>query len=555
MSLPHAGLRPIEEVAAELGVAPLHVSPRGRDMAKLDPAAIDAGPGTGKLVLMSAITPTPAGEGKTTMSVGLAMGLRRIGKRAVACLREPSLGPVFGIKGGGTGGGRATLEPEDRINLHFTGDLHAITAAHNLLAAMIDNDLHFQDKQGGAASGLDPRKITWPRVLDANDRALRNVVIGLGGDGAPRESRFDITAASEVMAILCLATSLDDLRERLGRIVVGRRGDGRFVTAKDLGAHGAMAALLSDARWPNLAQTAEGGPAIVHGGPFANIAHGCSSVLGTKLALAHGDIAITEGGFAFDLGGAKFLDIKCRAAGIWPNAVVLVATLRALKMHGGAPLSAVDEPNAAALDAGLTNLEAHLESVARFGITPLVCINEHLHDRDDELKRVLAFCDARGVRAARSAAFAKGGEGSIELAELVSDAVSKPATAPRFLYPLEASFEEKVERIAVELYGADGVDITSAAAKSVKAYAEAGYRDLPVCVAKAFRSLSDDATKLGRPKGFRVTVREVRLSAGAGFLVALMGDVMTMPGLPRRPAALDVDVDDAGNIRGLMRSK
>lgn len=550
MLLPTEGLRPIEDVAAELGVHPEHVSPRGPGMAKLDPAAIEAGPGGGKLVLVSAITPTPAGEGKTTMSVGLAMGLRRIGRRAVACLREPSLGPVFGIKGGGTGGGRATLEPEDRINLHFTGDLHAIGAAHNLLAAMIDNDLHF-----GGASGLDPRKVTWPRVLDVNDRALRRVVLGLGGDGAPRESRFDITAASEIMAILCLATSLDDLRERLGRIVVGRRGDGRFVTAGDLGASNAMAALLTDARWPNLVQTAEGGPAIVHGGPFANIAHGCSSVLGTQLALAHGEIVVTEGGFAFDLGGSKFLDIKCRATGLWPNVVVLVATLRALKMHGGAPLAAVDEPNAEALDAGLENLEAHLDSVTRFGLPAIVCINEHKHDREDELARVLAFCEARGVRAARSRAFAEGGAGSIELAELVSDAVRGPAPEPRFLYPLEASFREKVERIATELYGADGVDITPAAQRSIDAFEAAGYRNLPICVAKAFRSLSDDAKKLGRPRGFRVTVREVRLSAGAGFFVVLMGDVMTMPGLPRRPAALDVEVDADSSIRGLMRSK
>lgn len=550
MLFPHDGLRPIDEVAAELGIDPQHVSPRGRDMAKIDPAAIAAGPGDGKLVLMSAITPTPAGEGKTTMSVGLAMGLRRIGRRAVACLREPSLGPVFGIKGGGTGGGRATLEPEDRINLHFTGDLHAIAAAHNLLAAMIDNDLHF-----GAQSGLDPRTITWPRVLDVNDRALRDVVIGLGGDGAPRESRFDITAASEVMAVLCLASSLEDLRARLGRIVVGRRRDGSFVTAEDLGASGAMTALLADACWPNLVQTAEGGPAIVHGGPFANIAHGCSSVLGTRLALAHGEVVVTEGGFAFDLGGAKFLDIKCRSAGIWPDAVVLVATSRALKMHGGAPLATVDEPNAAALDAGLENLAAHLDAVARFGITPIVCLNEHVNDQDDELGRVLAFCEARGVRAARCTAFAQGGEGAIELAEAVSDALTEPKSAPKTLYPLEASFAEKIERIAIELYGADGVDITPAAAKSIRTFEEAGYRDLPICVAKAFRSISDDAKKLGRPRGFRVTVREVRLSAGAGFFVALMGDVMTMPGLPRRPSALDVDVDADGTIRGLMRSR
>lgn len=546
--LPHEGLRPIEEVAAELGVDPEHVSPRGRDVAKIDPAAIARGPERGKLVLVSAITPTPAGEGKTTISVGLAMGLRRIGRRAVACLREPSLGPVFGVKGGGTGGGRAIVEPEARINLHFTGDLHAITAAHNLLAAMIDNDLHF------GTSGIDARSVTWPRVLDVNDRALREIVIGLGGNGPTRETRFDITAASEVMAVLCLARSIEDLEARLGRIVIGRRDDA-FVTAAELGAAGAMTALLAEALWPNLAQTAEGGPAIVHGGPFANIAHGCSSVLGTKLALSHGDIAVTEAGFGFELGGEKLLDIKCRAAGVWPDVVVLVVTLRALKMHGGKALSSVDEPDTAALDAGLANLEAHLDAVGRFALPPIVAINEHAQDRDDELSRVIAWCEARGVRAARCAGFARGGEGATELAELVSAAVDGDAAPePRFLYPIEASFEEKLERIAT-LYGADGVDVLPPARRALDAIEAAGYRELPVCVAKTYRSLSDDASLLGRPRGFRVTVREVRLSAGAGFLVALMGDVTTMPGLPRRPAAHDVRVEADGSISGLMRAR
>lgn len=542
------GLRGIEEVAAELGVDPEHLSPRGRDVAKIDPAAITASSRRGKLVLVSAITPTPAGEGKTTTSVALSMGLRRIGRRAVACLREPSLGPVFGVKGGGTGGGKAILEPEERINLHFTGDLHAIGAAHNLLAAILDNDLHF-----GASSGLDPRKVTWPRVMDMNDRALRSVLVGLNGEGVARETRFDITAASEVMAVLCLSSSLDDLRTRLGRMVVGRRADGSFVTCDDLKAASAMTALLTEALWPNLAQTAEGGPAIVHGGPFANIAHGCSSVLGTRLGLAYGDVAVTEAGFGFDLGGEKFLDVKCRAAGLWPDAVVLVATLRALKMHGGVPLAAVGEPNAAALEKGLANLEAHLDGVAKFGLTPVVALNEHSADSTEELERVRAWCAERGVTAARCTGFARGGEGAVELAHAVAEALEKPPTEPKFLYPLDAPLAAKVERVAKELYGADGVDITPAAKKSLQAFEAAGYGNLPICVAKTFRSISDDQNLLGRPRGFRATVREARLSAGAGFVVLLMGDVMTMPGLPKRPAALDVQVDADGTIDGLMR--
>lgn len=545
--LPHEGLRPIEEVAAELGIDSAHLSPRGRDVAKIDPAAIARGPRRGKLVLVSAITPTPAGEGKTTVAIGLAMGLRRIGLRAAVCVREPSLGPVFGLKGGGTGGGRAIVEPEDRINLHFTGDLHAVSSAHNLLAAMIDNALHHR------TTSLDARRVTWPRVLDMNDRALRDVVIGLGD--APRQTRFDITAASEVMAVLCLASSLEDLRARLERIVVGGDRDGRFVTAEELGAGGAMTALLAEALWPNLAQTAEGGPAIVHGGPFANIAHGCSSVLGTRLALAHADVAVTEGGFGFELGGEKLLDIKCRAAGVWPHAVVMVATLRALKAHGGAALDDADAPNVAALERGLANLDAHLDAVARFGLTPIVAINDHVRDHDEERERVRAFCAERGVTFASCAAFARGGEGSVELAEAVARALDGPAPSPRFLYALDSSIEEKLERIATAIYGADGVDLTPAAQRALASFEAAGYRDLPVCVAKTHRSLSDDPGKLGRPRGFRITVRELRLSAGAGFFVALAGDITTMPGLPRRPAARDVHVDPDGRIHGLMRPR
>ncbi len=544
----HDGVRAIHEVAADLGIGQPWISPRGRDVAKIDPAAIENSPHRGKLVAVSAITPTPAGEGKTTVSIGLAMGLRRIGLRSVPCVREPSLGPVFGIKGGGTGGGRASVEPEDRINLHFTGDLHAVTSAHNLLAALIDNDLHF-----GGASKIDPRNVGWPRVLDMSDRALRDVVIGLGGSGVPRQSRFDITAASEVMAILCLADSLSDLRARLARMVVGTRTDGSFVSANDFGAADAMSALLADALWPNLAQTAEGGPAIVHGGPFANIAHGCSSVLGTRLALAYADVAVTEGGFGFDLGGEKLLHIKCRGAGLWPHALVLVATLRGLKMHGGAALASMDDADPHALEAGLENLDAHIEASARFGLTPIVAINEHANDRRDELERVERFCAERGLASARCAAFARGGEGAIELAERVAIALEQKAPEPRFLYPLDAPFALKVERIATDLYGADGVDIEPAARKKIEAIEAAGYGSLPICVAKTHRSLSDDLSRLGRPRGFRVTVRDVRLSAGAGFVVALMGDIMTMPGLPRRPAAIDVRVEPNGKIRGLMR--
>lgn len=435
-------LRPIEEVSDELGVDRAHLRPHGLDKAKV--ALEAAGAPRGKLVAVSAITPTPAGEGKTTVSVGLAMGLRRLGISAAPCLREPSLGPVFGIKGGGTGGGRATIEPQSSINLHFTGDLHAVGAAHNLLAAMVDNALHH-----GGPCRLDPRHVSWPRVLDVNDRALRDVVVGLGGHGVPRQARFEITAASEVMAVLCLARDLDDLRGRLGRLVVGRDGEGQDVTAADLGAHEAMTALLSDALQPNLVQTAEGGPALVHGGPFANIAHGCSSVLATRLAMAHADVTITEGGFGFDLGGEKLLDIKCRGARLWPHLVVLVATLRALRWHGGRSKSEAAAPDAAALRAGIANLDAHLDAVGRFGLPALVALNRFEGDLHAELELVRSHCAARGVEVAVCDGFAQGGEGAAELAERVWGRIEgADAPIPRYAYPLDADYPTKLAALA-----------------------------------------------------------------------------------------------------------
>ncbi|MBX3270545.1 MAG: formate--tetrahydrofolate ligase [Sandaracinaceae bacterium] len=532
-------MRPIHEVAAELGVDPAHVLPYGRDKAKIELAALERRAPRAKLVLVSAITPTKAGEGKTTTSVALAMGLAKIGERSVACLREPSLGPVFGIKGGGTGGGRAQLEPAADINLHFTGDLHAITSAHNLLSALIDNDLHF-----GAASGLDPRSVTWPRALDMNDRALRQVVVGLGGvnGGVPRETRFDITAASEVMAILGLASSMEDLTQRLGRIVVGHDRARAPVTAKDLGADVAMAALLKDALAPNLAQTREGTPALVHGGPFANIAHGCSSVLATRLGLAYADFVVTEAGFGFDLGGEKFFDIKCRAAGLWPDAVVLVVTARALASHGAGELAA-----------GLANLDHHLESVRRFGVTPLVAINVFPDDSSADLSAIKRHCEAQGVACAQCRGFADGGEGARELASLARDAARAGGGEPRFLYELEASYADKIEAVARGVYGADGVVVEAAAARVLDRLEASGVR-LPICVAKTPLSISDDPSRVGRPRGFTITVREARLSAGAGFVVLLTGDVMTMPGLPKVPAARGVRLVD-GRIVGLMQNE
>jgi formate--tetrahydrofolate ligase len=551
--------QPILDVAHELGLSEEHVETYGRAKAKIDLAALQRPrSGAGRVVLVSAINPTPAGEGKTTTSVGLAMGLRRLGKHAVLCLREPSLGPVFGVKGGGTGGGRATLVPADDINLHFTGDIHAITTAHNLLSAMIDNACHFGTALGDKGP-IDPRQITWGRALDMNDRALRSVVLGLGRkvDGVPRQDRFDITAASEVMAIVAMASGYEDLEARLARIVVGSSSSGAPITAGDVGAAPAMTAVLRDALKPNLVQTAEGGPALVHAGPFGNIAHGCSSVLATRLGALHGDYVITEGGFGFDLGGEKFLNIKCRAAGIWPRALVLVVTLRALKMHGGAAVKSAAEPDAEALARGLPHLEKHLETAAAYGLPVVVCTNVFPTDTAEELALVEDACRQRGVRAARCEGFARGGEGALELAAAVAEAADASDGAPpepRFVYELTDPLVEKVRKVARVVYGADDATFTAAAERDVKRIHELGYGGLPVCMAKTQLSLTDDPKVAGRPRGFTITVREVRLSAGAGFVVPLTGDMMTMPGLPREPSALRVKLLPGGRIRGLMQN-
>jgi formate--tetrahydrofolate ligase len=547
-------LAPISAVAEELGLHPDDLSPYGRDKAKISLEALNrpGGPG-GRLVLVSAINPTPGGEGKTTMSIALAMGLRRRGKLASLALREPSLGPVFGMKGGATGGGAARIEPAESINLHFTGDLHAITAAHNLLAALVDNDLYF-----GSKVGLEARKTTWGRALDMNDRSLRKVIVGLGGDGVPRETRFDITAASEVMAILCLSSSIDDLQARLAKIVIGRRKDGTPVTCGALGAAPAMTALLREAIQPNLVQTAEGGAAIVHGGPFANIAHGCSSLLGTRIALHHADWVITEAGFGFDLGAEKFADIKCRqpgSPGLWPSAVVIVATLRALKMHGGAAVSNAADANAEALARGVENLEKHLETAAALGLRPVVALNVFGNDPASELAWLESWAADHGVRMARCTGFVDGGAGAEALADAVIDAGSAGPGEQRPLYPLDASYPDKIRAIARTAYGASDVIFAGNTEKQLEKLVSEGYGGLPVCMAKTQYSLTDDPKVLGRPRNFTVTVREVRLSAGAGFVVALLGDMMTMPGLPKEPAAYRVQVHPDGRVTGLMQGE
>lgn len=548
-------MRPIPEVAAELGLNPTDVHPWGRDRAKvsLDALTRPGAPHKGRLILVSSINPTPPGEGKTTSSVALAMGLRRRGRRAVAALREPSLGPVFGVKGGGTGGGVASLEPAADINLHFTGDLHAITSANNLLAALVDNALYYR-----TPVELDVNRIRWRRCMDMNDRFLRNVVVGLGGkaNGIPREGGFDITAASEVMAILALSADAKDLEARCSRIVVGQTPDGKPVRAADLFAGPSMVALLKDALMPNLVQTREGGPALVHCGPFGNIAHGCSSVLSTKLALAYGQEVVTEGGFGFDLGAEKFLDIKCRTAGLWPRMVVVVVTLRALKHHGGA--REVSVPNVDALKRGFDNLEKHLESVRAFGLPPLIAINRFPTDSHEEIAEVRAFGKRLGVPVAAHDGFVHGGEGSLEFADSVLDVLDKTEGAepqPKFLYPLSMPPEEKIRTIAKTVYGADDVVFTVQAQKDIDAAVQLGGAELPVCMAKTHLSLSDDPARLNRPRGFHVTVREVRLSAGAGFLVALTGDILTMPGLPREPSAKRVTIQPDGRILGLMQGE
>ncbi|MCA9586034.1 MAG: formate--tetrahydrofolate ligase [Myxococcales bacterium] len=552
-------LRPITDVAGDLGLTADDLEPYGRYKAKLDLGLVERpAVGKGRLILVSAINPTPAGEGKTTTSIGLAMGMRRLGKNAVLALREPSLGPVFGIKGGGTGGGLASLAPADDINLHFTGDIHAITTAHNLLSALIDNAVHFRDVVPDKGQ-LDPRQITWGRALDMNDRALRHCVVGLGGKahGTPREERFDITAASEIMAVLALASGHVDLEERLSRIIVGQTYEGRAVTAGDLGAAAAMTAVLRDALKPNLVQTREGGPAIVHAGPFANIAHGCNSVLATKLAVRLGDYAITEGGFGFDLGGEKFLDIKCRAAGVWPRVLVLVATLRALKMHGGASVKVAAAPDQTRLEAGMAHLERHLETARSFGLSPVVVVNVFPDDPETELAFLAAAVEKLGARFARSEVFARGGEGGLELARVVceaADATDASPPAPKYMYTLQDPPKVKIEKVARGVYGAGQVVFTSAAETQIARACDLGGAELPVCMAKTQLSLSDDPKLVGRPDGFTLTVREVRLAAGAGFLVALTGDVMTMPGLPKVPASRNIRLLPSGSIKGLMQN-
>jgi formate--tetrahydrofolate ligase len=540
--------RPIAEVARDLGIAPQNLVPYGDDKAKIRLAARDSGRPPGKLILVSALTPTDAGEGKTTTSIGLAQGMARLGERACLALREPSLGPTFGMKGGATGGGRSIVVPVEDINLHFTGDFHAITAAHNLLASMIDNHLH-----QGNALGIDVRRVWWRRVLDVNDRALRHLVAGLGGpaEGVPRETGFDITAASEVMAVLCLSEDADDLRARLGRLVVALSLQGEPVTAADLQAVGAMMVLLKDALLPNLVQSVEGVPAIIHGGPFANIAHGCNSVIATKMALAHADWVVTEAGFAFDLGGEKFFDIKCRTAGLDPAAVVLVATVRALKRHGGVAKEQLAAPDPEAVERGLDNLRKHIESVKTFGKTPIVALNRFGTDSGEEIERVRRACEELGVPFAVADHFARGGEGATELARAVIDAASGSSQPFTPLYTLDEPIKTKIRKIAQTMYGARDVAFTPAAERDLKLIQKLGYEGLPLCVAKTQSSLSDNARLAGRPKDFEVTVRNFILAAGAGYVVPLLGDIIRMPGLPASPQAVRMDLVD-GRVVGLL---
>ena len=544
-------MRPITEVAAAAGLDAEDLELYGKYKAKLsaDVWKKTADKPDGKLVLVTAINPTPAGEGKTTTTVGLGEALAKMGKKAMIALREPSLGPVFGIKGGAAGGGYAQVVPMEDINLHFTGDMHAITAANNLLCAVLDNHM-----QQGNVLGIDPRRIVFTRVMDMNDRALRNITIGLGGkvNGVPREDHFMITVASEVMAILCLAKDLDDLKKRFGDILVAYTFAGKPVYARDLHAEGAMTALMRDAIKPNLVQTLEGTPALMHGGPFANIAHGCNSVQATRLAMKLADIAITEAGFGADLGAEKFMDIKCRKAGISPDCIVLVATVRALKYNGGVPKTELNTPDMGALERGICNLDAHLDNMKKFGVPVVVAINAFPTDTAEEMEFIRKHCAERGVRVALSEVFAKGGEGGEELAREVLTVLDEGKADFHMLYEDELPLEEKIRRIAKEIYGADGVTFAPAAHKELANITDMGYGRLPVCIAKTQYSLSDDASLLGRPSQFVVSVRSARLAAGAGFVVVETGAVMTMPGLPKVPAAEKIDVDNAGVITGLF---
>lgn len=543
-------MKPITEVASALGIRPEELEPYGHYKAKLsDDLAkrLESQP-DGKLILVTAINPTPAGEGKTTTTVGLGQAMQKIGKKAIIALREPSLGPVFGIKGGAAGGGYAQVVPMEDINLHFTGDMHAITAANNLLCAILDNHM-----QQGNELNIDQRRILFKRCMDMNDRALRFVNVGLGGkaNGIPREDGFQITVASEVMAILCLASDMQDLKERLGNILVAYTYDNKPVYAKDLKVNGSMAVLLKDAIKPNLVQTLENTPALMHGGPFANIAHGCNSVRATKLALKLADYTITEAGFGSDLGAEKFLDIKCRYAGLKPSAIVVVATLRALKYNGGVPKAETAQPNVEAVKAGLCNLAAHVENMKKFGVPVVVAINHFLTDSDEEIAVLENYCRENDVEFALSDVFAKGGEGGVALAEKVVKACEKPANfAP--LYDIELPIKEKIDIIAKNIYGADSVVYSSEALKSIANIEKLGQDKLPICMAKTQYSLSDDPSKLGRPTGFKLNIRDVKLSAGAGFIVALSGTIMTMPGLGKDPAAYRIDIDEDGHIHGLF---
>jgi formate--tetrahydrofolate ligase len=545
-----AKMKPVVQVAAELGLTEDDLEFYGKFKAKVTLDVWDRikNRPNGKLVLVTAINPTPAGEGKTTTTVGVGDALRRLGKKVIIALREPSLGPCFGVKGGAAGGGYAQIVPMEDINLHFTGDIHAVSTATNLLAAVVDNHLHH-----GNALNIDPRRVTWRRVLDLNERALRQITLGLGGkaNGVPREGGFDIAVASELMAILCLASDLDDMKARIKRIIVGYTYDNMPVTVEELKVAGALTLLFKDAIKPNLVQTLENTPAFVHGGPFANIAHGCNSVMASKFALKLGDILVTEAGFGADLGAEKFLDIKCRFAGFEPAAVVLVATVRALKCQGGVAKANLNARNMPALEAGMANLEKHIENIAKYGLPTVVAINAFPTDTEEELTFVRNKCRALGASVAISDVWAKGGEGGEAVARLVLEAIEKPKTF-KFLYDANAPIKDKISAIAKEIYGADGVTYSPAASKTIQELTALGFDKTPICMAKTQYSLTDDATKLGRPKGFSINVREVRISAGAGFLVCITGEIMTMPGLPKRPAAELMDIDNNGKISGLF---
>ncbi len=546
-----ATMKPILPLAEDqLGVSADALVPYGHHKAKLTLdyiASIQDRP-KGKLVLVTAITPTPAGEGKTTTSVGLNDGLNKIGVKSMVCLREPSLGPCFGMKGGAAGGGRAQVIPMEDINLHFNGDFHAITSAHSLLAALVDNHIHWGNEQN-----IDPRRVSWRRVVDMNDRALRNINVGLGGPahGVPRESGFDITVASELMAILCLASDLADLQQRIGKIIIARRYDKTAVTAHDIGADGAMAVLLKDALQPNLVQSIEHNLAFIHGGPFANIAHGCNSVMATKTALRLADVVVTEAGFGADLGAEKFLDIKCRQSGLRPDAIVLVATVRALKMQGGVAKGELGLPNAGAVERGSANIIRHINNLKLYGVTPIVAINHFIKDTDDEIAVLESVCREQGVQFAIARHWAEGGTGAVSLAEAVKAQLEAGSPEVNLLYPDDMPLSDKIETVATKIYGAAGISLSTSAERSINEFEKLGYRDLPVCIAKTQYSFSTNQSLLGAPSGHILEVREARLSAGAGFVVAVCGDIMTMPGLPRKPAALEIGLDESGEIVGL----